>query len=627
MCGIAGTTSLRSRVDLETIVAMCDTLKHRGPDDRGAWLSPDGRVAFGHRRLSVIDLSPLGHQPMVSSDGALCITFNGEIYNYRELKKELEDLGHRFKSRSDTEVLLASYREWETNLLERIQGMFAFALWDARHQRLLLARDRAGEKPLFYHYSPSSFSFASELKALMSLPDLSRRLDLTSFNHYLAFGYVPGERCILQGFHKLAAGQALTYDLENDSIRKWRYWSLPEPAQISGKIGAAIEESFVDELEGLLKTSVMRQLNSDVPVGVLLSGGVDSSIVTAMAATATSRLNTFTVRFPGHGVHDETRHARLVSEHFGTNHVELVAQPASVELLPQLARQFDEPMADSSMVPTYLVSQLIRQEGITVALGGDGADELFGGYMHHSWVQIQERARAWIPGPLRRMMGKAASTQMPVGMRGRNWILGFSDELAQSIATINTYFDHYTRSRLLSPLSANSDLLLAPETFKRSLCERHHTPLQQTTRVDFLTYLPDDILVKIDRSSMLASLETRAPFLDKNIIELAQGSIPDSLRATPSARKILLRRIARRILPPAFDVRRKQGFSIPLASWFNGPWGRFMEAVLHESDPALMNRAVISELIEGQRQSRSNTHRLYALTMLKLWRRHYSITY
>jgi asparagine synthase (glutamine-hydrolysing) len=626
MCGIVGIANSSERVDLALVERMRDTMTHRGPDDAGSWSSEDGRVAFGLRRLSIIDLSPKGHQPMCSRDGAVCITFNGEIYNFLDLRADLRRLGHTFDSESDTEVLLAAYAEWGIDSLQRLNGMFAFAIYDAGRKRVFAARDRAGEKPLFYRHGGGAFAFASELKALMADPAMPRRVNLQSLNRYLAFGYVPRERCMLEGVRKLPQAHALTYELESDALRVWQYWRLPEPSD-DQRLNAARAEDFVDELESLLKNAVRRQMIADVPVGILLSGGVDSSLITAMAASVTSRpVKTFTVSFPGYGAYDEAAHARLVANYFGTDHSELVGEATSLDLLPRLAVQYDEPMADSSMLPTYLVSKLIRRSA-TVALSGDGGDELFGGYMHHSLVQSQRRVRAWIPRPLRNVMGSAASTLMPVGMRGRNWLIGFTADLAESIANINIYFDARARARLLAPVWQRlGDAALAPEVEKIALCDGDLSPLQQTTRVDFMTYLPDDILVKVDRASMLASLEVRAPFLDYRIIEFAYGRVPDALRATASGRKLLLRALARRVLPPQFDAVRKQGFSIPLGSWFKGAWRGYMEAILRDADRALFDRNATQELIDGQRRGFSNSHRLYALMMFELWRREYAIS-
>ena len=375
MCGVVGVGSKTLAAQNDVLMHMCDTMSHRGPDDAGLWVSKDGCVALAHRRLAIIDLSPGGHQPMTDEKGDLCIVFNGEIYNYREVRGALEEAGFRFKTASDTEVILTAYRAWGVDCLAKLNGMFAFGLYDRVRQRMFLARDRAGEKPLFFAHLPGRFMFASELKALMADPTFPRELDLTSLQYFLAYGYVPGEMCILKGVHKLGQGQALLYDLTADSIQRWHYWDLPLPGPQTAISLADLES----ELESLLLDSVRLRMIADVPVGVLLSGGIDSSLITAMAARVSATpVKTFTISFPGHGAYDEGPYAKMVAEHFGTEHMELVAEPASVKLLPDLARQYDEPMADSSMVPTYLVSRLVRQHA-TVALGGDGGDELFGG--------------------------------------------------------------------------------------------------------------------------------------------------------------------------------------------------------------------------------------------------------
>jgi asparagine synthase (glutamine-hydrolysing) len=621
MCGIVGKASIDEPVSAEMIIRMRETLRHRGPDDAGAWSSPDGRVALGHRRLSIIDLSSAGRQPMTDAAGELQIVFNGEIYNYQDLRRELEQRGHRFRTATDTEVILEAYREWDVNCLARLNGMFSIGLFDARAGRLLLARDRAGEKPLFYRADGGSLTFASELKALFADPSCPRILDVDALDYYLAFGYVPGERCLVRGIEKLPQAHALTFDLQSGALKTFAYWSLP--ADLSLDVSAS-DDDLIEELHQLLADSVRLRMIADVPVGILLSGGVDSSLVTAMAAQGSSRrVKTFTVTFPGHGVFDEAPYARAVAQHFGTEHTELVAESATVELLPELARQYDEPIADSSMIPTYLVSRLIRREA-TVALGGDGGDELFGGYPHHSWVQQQLRMGRWLPGPARRMARAAATRVMPIGMKGRNYVLGLTAEPPENLVQFNILFDADARRRLLAPLADHPRVQGAPEVYKTRLCRTGESPLRQITALDFRTYLVDDILVKVDRASMLCSLEVRAPFLDPRLIEFAYGRLPDRLRATARDRKILLRRLAQRLLPTSLDLTRKQGFSLPLAQWFKGDWGRYIEGVLTWED-ALFDQRSVRQLLLGQRGGLSNTHRLYALAMVELWRREYGI--
>jgi asparagine synthase (glutamine-hydrolysing) len=620
MCGIIGIASKHGGTRVDVATRMRDTLRHRGPDDEGFWRDEDGTVLFGHRRLAIIDLSSGGHQPMADGSGDCHVVFNGEIYNYRELRAELSQLGHSFFTTSDTEVILQAYRAWGADCVLRFNGMFAFALYDRRLRRIFAARDRAGEKPFFYRHARESFTFASELKALFADPAWPRVVDREALEAYLAFGYVPGSQCIIQGIRKLPQGHALVYDVPSDTLRTWAYWTLPGPSEA----GAADDRELVDRLEGALLHAVRLRLIADVPVGVMLSGGIDSSLVAAMAARAAGRVKTFTVSFPGHGGYDEAPYARAVADHFGTDHTVVEAEPAAVDLLPELARQYDEPLADSSMVPTYLVSRSIRREA-TVALGGDGADELFGGYPHHSWVQSQARIRALIPAPVGRVLRPAAAALLPVGLRGRNYLVGLTGDRRFCVSQFNQFFDPATRRALLAPLGPR-DASDAPEVYKAALAPRGGTPLQQATATDFRSYLVDDILAKVDRASMLSSLEVRAPWLDPGLIELAFAWVPDRLRATARERKILPRRLAARVLPPSLDLTRKQGFSLPLGAWFKGEWGSFFRDVLADGEPSIFSRVVIDRLFGGQRRGRSNTQRLFALAMFELWRREYRVS-
>ncbi|MEX2283723.1 MAG: asparagine synthase (glutamine-hydrolyzing) [Gemmatimonadota bacterium] len=618
MCGIAGVVGSGVRPDdLRGAEMMVATMGHRGPDDQGSWASADGRAVFGHRRLAIIDLSPGGHQPMVK--GPLSIVYNGELYNYRELRAELRTRSAEFLTESDTEVLLAAYREWGSDCVERLNGMFAFAIYDARTRRLFLARDRAGEKPLYYRHVAGRFAFASELKALLQLTEIRRHIDLKALDEYFTYGYVTGARTMFEGIHKLPAAHTLSFDVERDQADSARYWSLPA-ARPGGD-----ENELVGELDRRLLESVKLRLVADVPVGVLLSGGVDSSLVTAMAARASSgAVRTFTVTFPGDRAFDESGYARQVAEHFGTQHTELVSEPPSPDLLTALARQFDEPLADSSLLPTYTVSTAIRQHA-TVALGGDGGDELFGGYPHYSWIQWQEPVRRMLPGSVRRMASRAAAS-LPLGFRGRNHVIGFGGDRLESIAHINVYFDRGSRARLLAPVCASHGLELVAEGSKRLAAPLAISALSQAMSVDFQLYLPDDLLVKVDRASMLASLEVRAPFLDSSVIEFAFASVPDRLRATRRQRKILLRRLGQRLLPAALDLDRKQGFSIPLARWLRTTSGRFFAEVLREADPEIFDRAALSGLADQHQRGRDNAQRIFAVTMFELWRRTFRAT-
>jgi asparagine synthase (glutamine-hydrolysing) len=435
-------------------------------------------------------------------------------------------------------------------------------------------------------------------------------------------GFVPGERCILQGVKKLPPAHAMTFDLKTGEVRVWRYWRLPE-LETSSVAGAPNEIELLEELESLLEDAVRRQLVADVPVGILLSGGVDSSLVTAMAARAAPKVKTFTIRFPGHGKYDETEHARLIARHFGTEHVELEAAESTLDLLPLLARQFDEPMVDSSIIPTYLVSRLIRDH-CTVALGGDGGDELFAGYPHYNRLLWMQQRLGWIPRSLRIPVAKVAEALLPVGFRGRNWLQGLEVDLQSGLPLSASYFDRTTRPRLMS---GQKNWKLAAEDIREERIPQEVDLLQRATRMDFENYLAEDILVKVDRASMLNSLEVRAPLLDYRVIEFAFGRVPPRLKATATLRKVLLKRLTSRLLPPEFDYHRKQGFSIPLASWLrSGPWQSFFREVLLEPGNILFSHKMVSNLLDGQAKGRANTERLFALVMFELWRREYQVS-
>jgi asparagine synthase (glutamine-hydrolysing) len=623
MCGIVGIFSKYSIDNPDVLLSMRDTMIHRGPDDAGEWWSPDKRLGLAHRRLSIIDLSPGGHQPMEDSTGRFVIILNGEIYNYVELREELLKNGLTFRSISDTEVLLESYKQWGKDCLAHLTGAFAFAIYDGVTQELFLARDRAGEKPLFYKHTDKGFVFASELKALMADPTYPRELDLDALDHYLTYGYLPGDQSILKNTHKLPPGHAMTYSQKTHRIHIWRYWALPENQPRSD---VTIEE-LTEELETLLSAAVRRQLVADVPLGILLSGGLDSSLVTAIAARESDRpIKTFTVSFPGHGSFNEGPFARIVAEYFGTDHTELVTEPAAVSLLPLLARQYDEPLADHSIVPTSMLAGLVRNS-VTVALGGDGGDELFGGYPHYCFLQKIALLRNKIPQSVRRIGSLMATYALPVGTRGRNHIIGLEGVAASSISAVNVYFDGASRRKLLSPLyRAGYAPVVAPESKKAAFFDAALSIFQNASRTDFQTTMVNGYLVKSDRASMLHSLELRAPFLDHTLIEFAFGRVPDSLKASVTDRKILLRHLAKRILPKTLDINRKQGFSLPLASWFKGEWGTFVNEVLMDADTSIFDKKAITNLIKGQRRGFANENRLFALTMFELWRREYGIS-
>jgi asparagine synthase (glutamine-hydrolysing) len=622
MCGLLGVAGTNAMSHQEWLKKGSDLIKHRGPDGAGEWWAKSGHVGLAHRRLSVIDLSAKAHQPMLDDTGQFVVVFNGEIYNYQELRKELTQLGVVFRTSSDTEVLMESYKKWGPNCLNKLNGMFVFVIYDLSQQTLFMARDRAGEKPLYYYHDGKTISFASELKALIANPALTCRIDADSMDCYLALGYVPGGRCILKGYNKLPPAHALYFYPVSGDIKIWRYWDLPSPNTFS-QIGDVDDKSLLNELEKRLADAVRHQLVADVPVGVLLSGGVDSSLITALAVRESTRVKTFTVRFPGYARLDETEHARLISKHFDTEHIELEAQTVSVDILHNLAKQYDEPIIDSSMIPTSLLSQLVRRH-CKVALGGDGGDELFGGYNHYNrMLWLQQRLR-FLPPAVRRMIASTAEQLLPIGWKGRNWMQALGLNLQREVPLMIRHFDLVTRRNLVSGPQNRS---LVAEAVYQEFVSSYSDLLQRATRADFMTYLTEDILVKVDRASMLHSLEIRAPFLDYRLIEFAFATIPSHLKATTQERKILLKRLSKRLLPPNFDSQRKQGFSIPLNSWLQKGAFRelFHEVLLHPK--SLFSRSKIQHLLRWQDRGSNNAERLFGLVMIELWRREYGISF
>jgi asparagine synthase (glutamine-hydrolysing) len=615
MCGITGYASTRRPIEPAMLAAMRDTLAHRGPDGQGMWLSDDGRVGLAHRRLAIVDLSEGGHQPMASQDGRYLITFNGEIYNHHELREQLRELGWTFQSASDTEVLLAAWQHWGDAALTRFAGQFALAIYDREARILFAARDPAGEKPFFYRHADRTFAFASELKALLAHPDMPRQADPDALDHYLAYGYVPRDLCLLQGYAKLPAGHKLRYHLDGDRLEVEAYWTLPQWQ--SGRRRSLDE--LTEEFEPLLETAVRRQLLADVPVGILLSGGLDSSLVAATAARVSGKVTTFTIGFPGHGVFDESPIAKRLAAELGTEHIELMAEPDTVDLLPRLAAQFDEPIADSSMIPTHLVSRLVRTRA-TVALGGDGGDELFGGYLQYGWVSHIARGRRL--GLHHLPLAGLAARLRPYRMPARKMALRLLDR-ADAAVTVSRIAEPRQREALTGRRISGPR---APEAFRSALISRWHDPRERAMALDFLAYMCDDILVKVDRASMLTSLEVRAPLLDPAIIEFAYAKLAPEQKVANGGRKLLLRHLAKKRLPAWFDSSRKQGFSIPLGAWLRGPWASMLQDIAEDAGSGLLNPKAVRSFIAGGAASDRLAHQMYQIAMLEMWRREYRVT-
>jgi asparagine synthase (glutamine-hydrolysing) len=539
------------------------------------------------------------------------IVFNGEVYNHIELRLELESLGHVFTGHSDTEVVLKAYIQWGAACLKRFNGMFAFAIFDkgsdGRPPKIFLARDRAGKKPLYYKHDNKGFWFASELKSFAK----GHTIDLQALNYYLAFGYIPDDRCIAKGFRKLRPAHAAEMDLSDNSFRTWSYWSLPGNRPDDRASG----EDIANYSLSLLEDSVRLRLRSDVPVGIFLSGGLDSSLVTAVAAKVSSNpVKTFTISVPGPRF-DEAPHAKKIADYFGTEHHVLPLEKPSLNMLDDFVPFIDEPLADSSVLPTFLVSRLTADH-VKVALGGDGGDELFGGYLHYQSVMYDQAILGWAPHSFFRAVAYITS-KLPAGVPGRNRISSLRGGPLQSMAWGGPYFDVTLRKRLLQTevMNALGNDISAPERSILTLLSQGIDPIDNITRSDFKGLLPDDYLVKVDRSSMAVSLEVRSPFLDYRLVEFCFEKIPSTWKLNKDERRRIQNIMARKILPDNYDLERKQGFSVPMDEWLRA----FIPSSLKKSSlNGVLSQEYVDSLIKGLQKGRTNGARLFALMMLEL---------
>jgi asparagine synthase (glutamine-hydrolysing) len=567
VCGICGIAALEG-VDRSALDAMSAALEHRGPDSAGAMV--DGPIALAARRLAIIDI-PGGDQPITGADGRVTVLQNGEIYNHELLRRELERRGHRFRTRSDTEVLLHLYEEHGVGFLERLRGMFALALWDRDEQRLLLARDPFGIKPLYYWERGHDLSFASELRALALQPGFSRELDPDAVEAYLTFNSIPGPLTAFRAARKLTPGHWLTWQ---DGHVRSGCWARPGPAPAHA-LRREPPRELAAELRDRLRGSVRAHLVSDVPVGVLLSGGVDSSALTALAAEESSTpVQTFSIGFAERSF-DELSRARLVAGRYGTRHHELVVQPNAAELLPQIATAFDEPLGDSSALPTYLVSRLAAAH-VKVVLSGEGGDELFGGYETYVADLLAARVGrvARLLGPVARAL-PSSDRRVSVDYKLKRFVRGAGLPPLERHHAWKEIFDRDARRALLHVQAADPLTRYRGRWAETAGAE----PLARLQDVDLGVYLVDDLLVKTDRMSMTHSLEARVPFLDRHVAELALA-LPTSLKVSGARKKRLLRQAVAPLLPRAIVRGRKRGFSIPAAAWLRGPLVPFAREVL-----------------------------------------------
>lgn len=635
MCGIAGAWAPRAE-DADVLHALGTTMgtaiAHRGPDDSGTWVDAAAGLVLSHRRLSILDLGPLGHQPMASADGRWQLAYNGEIYNHAALRRELEASGHGFRGHSDTEVLVAAIAQWGIEAtLARVNGMFAFAAWDAQARTLWLVRDRIGKKPLYYGWSgDGSFVFGSELAALRAHPALRAGIDPDALALLLRFDYIPAPHAILRGVHKLAAGRLLRIDgtrlaggaSNHDPARDQQpWWNARERQEARIAQGfAGDEDSALDAFDALLRDATALRMEADVPLGSFLSGGTDSSLVTALMQAQSSRpVRSFSIGFDN-AVHDESEHAAAVAKHLGTAHTELrVDGRAALDLVPSMPRVFEEPFADSSQLPTALLCELTRRH-VTVALSGDGGDELFFGYGRYARALRNQRMAARVPAPLRRVLGRD---------QGEGARLGGLAAFRAALAADGLQGAARQRvQRWRDPEAVVIGARRLPTAYDDpAAMPRNGTPGDMLMALDFACYLPEDILTKVDRASMAVSLEARAPLLDWRVVEFA-WSLPLAMKWKDGRLKHLPKRLLGRYLPDHLVQRPKSGFGAPVGDWLRGSLRDWGEAQLDEHrlreeghfQPAPL-RAMWNAFQAGERKW--HTH-LWGVLMFQAWREHFS---
>ena len=610
MCGIAGFIDAgRSRDDADRLIdAMCQRIRHRGPDDQGVWVG--GGVALGMRRLAIIDLSG-GHQPIFNEEGSVLVVFNGEIYNHRELKRELQACGHCFRTNCDTEVIVHAYEEYGDDCVLHLRGMFTFALWDVHRQRLLAARDRFGKKPFNYYWDGQRLIFGSEIKSILEA-GVPREINPIALDEYLVFRYVPAPHTLFRGIMKLPAAHILVY--ERGLIRTERYWDLPFTSTNTDNEGTAIERVRV-----LARDAVQVRLMSEVPLGAFLSGGIDSSLVVGLMSQMMSQpVKTFSIGFEEEDF-SELPYARRIAEHFGTDHHEFCVRPDLISVLPELVWDYDEPFADASMLPTYYVSKLAR-EHVTVALTGDGGDEIFGGYTPYRREYVIDR----IPALARFVLGHG-SALMPEGMRGKKRLRNLLSNPASRCVRANATFPDGSR-----PLMYSSEFFAhvrdhdpMAQQIDEYRAVSHLDITSQMQHVDVRYYLADDILVKVDKASMFNSLETRAPLLDQYLAEYV-SSLPSSVRMRNGVLKSLLKKVAADLLPADILARPKKGFGVPIKHWFRGDLTVYAHDLLDSArarQRGIFHPQFICDLLQAHSNTRSVNHSeaIWSLLCLEHW--------
>jgi asparagine synthase (glutamine-hydrolysing) len=623
MCGIAGIYNFRTHepVSSRLIKAMTDTLVHRGPDDEGVHVSGD--VGLGHRRLSIIDLEG-GHQPLANEDNTVWVVFNGEIYNYMDLHDELAGKGHTFTTRSDTEAIVHLYEEEGERCFERLRGMFAIAIWDGRQRKLVLARDRIGKKPLFYFYDGSRLGFASEMKALLKMPNVPRELDLEAISDYFSLLYIPAPKSIFKHIRKVLPGHYLV--VSDKGIRDVEYWDIN-----FSETAERTEEDWCDKLLDTYREAVRLRLISDVPLGAFLSGGVDSSSVVAlMAGLINDPVTTCSIGFDEKEF-NELAYARETAARFKTNHHEQMVRPDAVGILEKLVWHYDEPFADSSAIPTYYVSKAAR-EHVTVALAGDGGDENFAGYRRYYFDRRENLARALLPESIRNPVFAALAGLYPKADWAPRIFRGKATFENLACSPIEAYFRSISafrselKERLLHQdvrrsLNRYDSLTVLRDYYEKA---RSTDSLSRIQYVDIKTYLTDDILVKVDRASMAHSLEVRAPILDHKLMELV-ATMPSSLKLRGMNGKYIFKKAVKKILPKSVLQRKKMGFAVPVAQWFKNELKEFAHSVIFtRGGDTLLNGSTTKRVWEEHQSGlRDRSTELWALLMFRLWERQF----
>jgi asparagine synthase (glutamine-hydrolysing) len=617
MCGIAGIIKTSNRVDADELVRMRDALEHRGPDDQGIWIGADGAVGLAHRRLSIIDLSEAGHQPMINDEATLVLVFNGEIYNFRELREALEERGYSFRSQTDSEVILHAYEEWGTKAIAKMNGMFAFALYDRKQHQIVLARDRFGEKPLYYAFDEGNLYFASELKSLRACNSLSLAVDKERLYPYLVFGNISYPHTVFEKVSKLPPASIAVVDIRSMQCEVTNYWQL----RSAKDTGVEDFEDAVTHLDNLFSEAVGMRLIADVPVGAFLSGGVDSSLVVSAMARHSAKVKTFAIGF-WDDEYDEAPYAKAIAQYFGCDHQEYYVEPReAIDVLMGLPEIYDEPFADSSAIPTYIVSRFARNE-VKVVLTGDGGDELFGGYTTYPlFARLRHLHR--LPNVVRLFAAGVVEAIGPAKLR-RHADLLRQKELWEIFLYLNerTVTKPFDAARLLPGRVtdlANTEFAHIFQT------DRSGHPLQAAMHAEAQTYLVDDILTKVDRASMAVSLEARVPFLDYRIAEFAASlSMEAKVGRSGQESKKILNALLGRYLPTQLFKRKKHGFAVPLHRWFRKELRWLLDEYLDEErikkegvfDVGTVKR-IVAEHLSGTRDREAV---LWSLVFWQMWR-------